>query len=332
MLAKSMRPAANASLVTAPVSPVTEHFQFDATLAQLLLEPPFVHHTFDQRVAADRGLPLSTKAKVLMRTLLGSSAVAGPRCVRGGMALAKPNKNLAIAIRCRLAPPDADVCPLTGLLFLGCLAYCDLGILPVRNPRRVPIGRYCRWPTPDRLGRAARNRPVVRLRWSPYSARRQWRITAMRSASRMVASRWAMMIAVRPRKAGTGALDASFGVVVHGRGGLVEHQYRGVTEVGARTRRASCRWPWLRFAPSGPDLGQVGMRQSFQNLVGTEFAHGGDDRSVLQGRCRQSQVVEDAAAEQDVVLQHGADLSAQVVLAQVAYIVAIDAHTPLPTS
>ncbi|MNH05876.1 hypothetical protein D3C79_652260 [compost metagenome] len=74
------------------------------------------------------------------------------------------------------------------------------------------------------------------------------------------------------------------------------------------------------------DFGFVALRQALQHLVGTQLTGCGHQLCIV-GRWRgQAQVVEDAAAEQHVVLQHHAHVAPQVVLGQRTQVDAVQLH------
>ena len=109
------------------------------------------------------------------------------------------------------------------------------------------------------------------------------------------------------------------------RGGLVEDQHRRVGEVGAHQAHqltlavAEVRALWA-------DRGAIALLQPFEDLVGAEFAAGGDQLVVAGVGAGEAEVVEHGARKKHVVLQHHADVPAQLALAHRAHVGAVDQH------
>ncbi len=77
---------------------------------------------------------------------------------------------------------------------------------------------------------------------------------------------------------------------------------------------SSWRCPWLRLLPRSAEHGLVAVRQAVDEGVGVGQAGGGDHLLVAGLQAAVADVVHHGVGEQEVVLQHQAQLAAQVVL------------------
>ena len=145
--------------------------------------------------------------------------------------------------------------------------------VPRRQPAAVPADLLPDPPRPPRTSSRAPSRAAYRppsatsSSCEPSSTTRPWSRTAIWSASRIVESRCAMVIVVRPRAAASrAAWTCALGAVVQRAGGLVEDQHRGVAEQGAGDGQ-----PLLLAAgepvPTGADDGVVAVGQAGDHVV-----------------------------------------------------------------
>ncbi len=124
-----------------------------------------------------------------------------------------------------------------------------------------------------------------------------------------------------------GALYAAFGLYVDGGGGFIEHQHGRIGHVRAR-QADQLALPMAQVRAERAHVGVITVSQTLQCFVRTEIAGSGDQLLVAGVGCGQAQIVEDAAAEQNVVLQHHADMTAQAGLGQLAHVVPVQGDGP----
>ncbi len=146
----------------------------------------------------------------------------------------------------------------------------------------------------------------------------------MRPAWRMVDSRCAITIAVRPgEQAAQARLDASLGVQVHVGGGLVQHEDARVGDQGAGEReQLALTGGQLRAALA--DLGVVAVGELCDELLRADRRRGLADVIFAGVGSAEGDVLADGAGEQERLLGHDPHLRAQRVAGDLAQVVPVD--------
>ena len=149
---------------------------------------------------------------------------------------------------------------------------------------------------------SARARPAARS-CVPCSSTRPCSSTTIRSARRIVDSRWATTKAVRPASRRLeGLLDDALGGDVDARGGLVEDQQSRVREQRPGERHELALADREHRAALG-DRGVVALGQALDEAVGADRRGGGLARRRGGVRPAEGDVVADRAGEEEALLR-----------------------------
>ncbi len=165
----------------------------------------------------------------------------------------------------------------------------------------------------------------------PCSTIRPPSSTTMRPAWRIVDSRWAMTIAVRPgEQPAQRRLDAALGVQVDVRGRLVEDRgSAGRRRARGRRRRAGAGRRTAARRARRSRVSRPCSRRSMNSHAPTARARGLELRRRVASGPAERDVLADRPAEQERLLRDDPHLRAQRRARHVAQVVAVDEHPPL---